>query len=68
LFSLAERRLRADPINVYKDLKGWCKEGGVRLFSVVPSDKTKGNGHKLKHRRVLLNLSKTFVTVGVTKH
>jgi len=34
---------------------------------VVPHARIRGNGHKLKHKRVPLNLRKHFITVRVTK-
>lgn len=53
-------RLEGDLINMYHYLQTGCKEDGCRLFSVVPRAWTRGNGHRIEHRRFFLNIRKHF--------
>ncbi|KAJ7420703.1 hypothetical protein WISP_47397 [Willisornis vidua] len=68
LFCLKKRRLRGDLINVYQYLKGWCQGTRARLFSVVPSNRTRGNGQKPMHMTLHLNMRKNFFIVQVAEY
>lgn len=63
LFSLEKRRLRGHLVIIYKDLKRGWNEDRARLFTVVSSDSTRDNGHRLENKRFCLNMRKHFFTV-----
>lgn len=55
-------------MNVHKYLKGGCKASGARLFSGVSSERTRVNGHILKHRKWHCNIRKNLCTVKVVRY
>jgi len=67
LFRLKKRRLSGHLLNTYKYLKGGCQEDGAKLFSVVPSNRTRGNWHKLRHKKFHLNMRKNFYSLRVVE-
>jgi len=67
VFSLENRRLLGDLIAAFWKPKGSFKKAVEGLFTRACSDRTRGNGFKLKEGRFRLYIRKKFLTVRVVR-
>ncbi|GAB0188482.1 hypothetical protein GRJ2_001313500 [Grus japonensis] len=68
LFSLEKRRLQGDLIAAFWYLKEAYKKVGKGLCTRTWSDRTRGNGLKLKEGRFRLDMRKTVFIMRVIRH
>jgi len=67
LFSLEKSRLQGDLRAAFQYFKGTSKKDGDRPFSRACTDRTRGDGFKLKEGRFRLDIRKKLFTVRVVK-
>jgi len=68
LFILEKRRLQGDLMVTFQYPKVADKKAGEILLTRAWSDRTRGNGFKLKEGRFRLDIRKKFFTVRVMRH
>lgn len=70
LFILEKRIQRRDLINTYKGLVS--SEWGQALFNFFywlgPGNRTRDSGHEREHKKIHMNMRKSFFNVRVTEH
>ena len=60
MFSLEKRKLRGILLRPVKSLVGSGKDDAGGLFLVMATGKRRGNGHKVKYRKICLNIRRSF--------